>query len=89
MANGEGRTAERDSKQPEILVDARGLYCPLPILRLAKAFQAAAPGSVACLLATDSASVEDVEVFCRERNNELLKQEFENGIYRFDVKKGP
>jgi tRNA 2-thiouridine synthesizing protein A len=89
MAKGEGRRAERDSKQPEILVDARGLYCPLPILRLAKAFGAAARGSVARLLATDPASVEDVEVFCRERSHVLLKQEFEKGTFVFDVKKGP
>jgi len=57
----------------ELEVDARGLYCPLPILRLAKAFRRSPAGTVAVLLATDPAAVEDVEVFCREGGHDLLE----------------
>ena len=57
----------------EILVDARGLYCPIPVLRLARAFRGQPAGLTARLLATDPAAVEDVEVFCRERGHELVQ----------------
>jgi tRNA 2-thiouridine synthesizing protein A len=72
----------------ETLVDARGLLCPLPVLRLAKAFRAQPPGSVARLLATDPAAVEDVEVFCRERGHELLESRQDAGVFSFLVRKG-
>jgi len=71
----------------DIEVDARGLLCPLPILRLAKAFRSHAPGTVAILLATDPAAVEDVEVFCRERGHELLEWRREGNVFRFQVAK--
>ena len=95
MANGEGRRATNtgptpaEERTPDVVVDARGFYCPIPILRLAKAFKSSAPGSVARLLATDPVSIEDVEVFCRERSYKLLHQRLEEGVYLFDVKKKP
>jgi tRNA 2-thiouridine synthesizing protein A len=72
----------------ETLVDARGLLCPLPVLRLAKAFRAQPSGIVARLLATDPAAVEDVEVFCRERGHELLESRQDAGVLSFLVRKG-
>ncbi len=45
--------------EPDVTVDARGLYCPIPVLRLAKAFRDRPLGTVALLLATDPAAVED------------------------------
>lgn len=68
-------------------VDARGLLCPLPILRLARAFRNAPPGTVATLLATDPVAVEDVNVFCREKGHELLSTDEDGGVFRFRVKK--
>lgn len=73
----------------EILVDARGLLCPLPVLRLAKSFRGKPAGTVALLLATDPAAIEDVEVFCRERGHELLAREQESSSLSFRVRKGP
>ena len=69
-------------------MDARGLLCPLPVLRLAKAFRAQPSGIVARLLATDPAAVEDVEVFCRERGHELLESRRDAGVFSFLVRKG-
>ncbi|HLN59012.1 MAG TPA: sulfurtransferase TusA family protein [Thermoanaerobaculia bacterium] len=71
----------------EVLVDARGLYCPIPVLRLAKAFRGSQVGIVARLLATDPASVEDVNVFCRERSHELLESRREGEVFLFRVRK--
>ena len=72
----------------EIVVDASGLYCPIPILRLAKAFRGKPAGTVARLLATDPAAVEDVEVFCREAGHELLEWEHDESLFLFRVKRG-
>jgi len=71
----------------DIVVDARGLYCPIPVLRLAGALRGGADGVVARLLATDPAAVEDVTVFCREGGHELLESRREGALYRFRVKK--
>jgi tRNA 2-thiouridine synthesizing protein A len=73
---------------PDLEVDARGLLCPLPILRLARAIRRTPPGTVALLLATDPAAVGDVEAFCRESGNVLLGTEKEGTQFRFRVRKG-
>lgn len=74
-------------RRSELVVDARGLYCPLPILRLAKAFRGQPAGTVALLLATDPAAIEDVEVFCREGEHTLLESREEAGVLAFRVRK--
>lgn len=71
----------------DLEIDARGLLCPLPLLRLARALARAQPGTVAVLLATDPAAVGDVEAFCRESGNALLGTEREGMLYRFRVEK--
>ncbi len=73
----------------DFVVDARGLYCPIPILRLAKAFRGKPAGAIARLLATDPAAVEDVEVFCRERDYALLDSRHEGETLTFRVQKNP
>lgn len=58
----------------EVLVDARGLRCPLPVLRLAQAIAAHCPGPILIrLLATDPAAATDVAAFCRMRELTLLE----------------
>ena len=72
---------------PDLEVDARGLLCPLPILRLARAFRRAPGGTVARLLATDPAAVKDVETFCQEGRHELLSTERDGTTFAFRVRK--
>jgi tRNA 2-thiouridine synthesizing protein A len=50
-----------------ITIDARGMRCPLPVLRLAKAAHGALAGTVFTLLADDPAAAHDVPAFVRER----------------------
>ena len=71
----------------EIEVDARGLYCPLPVLRLARALRKEPPGRVARLLATDPVSVQDVEVFCREQRCTLVESRRDGDVFVFRVRK--
>ena len=55
-------------------VDARGLNCPLPILRAKKALAELKSNEVLRVVATDPGSVKDFEAFARQTGNELLKQ---------------
>jgi len=48
----------------EVVVDARGLYCPVPLLRLKRRLRDVPPGSPVRLLATDPAAPLDVAAFC-------------------------
>ncbi len=54
-------------------VDARGLNCPLPILRAKKALSTLQSGQVLKVVSTDPGSTRDFEAFSRQTGNELLK----------------
>lgn len=56
-------------------VDARGMNCPLPILKAKKALAHMASGQVLKVLATDPGSLRDFQAFSRQTGNELLGQE--------------
>jgi len=56
-------------------VDARGLNCPLPILKAKKALAEMASGQVLKVIATDAGSVRDFQAFAKQTGNELLHQE--------------
>jgi len=53
-------------------LDARGLNCPLPILRAKKALNEMTSGQVLKILATDPGAVKDFQAFCKQTGNELL-----------------
>ena len=55
-------------------VDARGLACPLPILRAKKALATMASGEVLQVLTTDRGALRDFQAFCRQTGNALLCQ---------------
>lgn len=63
-------------------VDARGLHCPLPILRAKKALAEMSSGQVLRVLATDPGSVKDFEAFARQTGHGLLRQaEIDAGVF--------
>ena len=68
-------------------LDAKGLNCPLPILKAKKALKEVPDGGTLEILATDPGSIADFEAFCRTTGNELLEQGEEGGVYRFVLKK--
>lgn len=55
-------------------LDARGLNCPLPILRAKKALSDMHSGQVLRITATDPGSIRDFQAFCKQTGNELLSQ---------------
>ena len=64
-------------------VDARGLNCPLPILRTKKALNDMKTGEVLRVVATDPASQRDFQAFARQTGNALVDQSAANGEFIF------
>lgn len=64
-------------------VDARGLNCPLPILRTKKALNDMLSGQVLKVVATDPASQRDFQAFSRQTGNTLVDQSAANGEFIF------
>lgn len=56
-----------------IEVDARGLRCPLPVIRLAEAARVAPAGALIVVLASDPAARHDIPAWCRMREHDLLE----------------
>ncbi len=74
-------------QQADREVDARGLNCPLPILRTKKALNDMASGQVLRILATDPASVRDFQAFARQTGNELVEHGERDGAFFFVMKR--
>ena len=68
-------------------LDARGLNCPLPILRAKKAINGLQHGKVLRVLATDPGSVKDFDAFCKSTGNELVSSEQNGSEYVFQIRK--
>lgn len=68
-------------------VDARGLNCPLPILRTKKALQEIAVDGVLEVLATDPGSMSDFEAFARQTGNELVAAERNGDHFRYLIRR--
>jgi len=71
----------------DVVLDAKGLNCPLPILRTKKALQTMQSGGLLEVLATDPGSVADFESFCRQTGNQLVSSTKEGDIFKFVLKR--
>jgi tRNA 2-thiouridine synthesizing protein A len=69
------------------IVDARGLICPLPVLRARKVLQSVAKGAAIEVLATDPAALKDFPAFCVESGHALEAQSEDRGTYRFVIRR--
>jgi len=70
----------------DVTLDAKGLNCPLPILKARKALKDVPAGGTLEILATDPGSVADFQAFCRQTGNELLEHTQQDSVYRFLIK---
>lgn len=68
-------------------LDARGLNCPLPILRTKKALNEMTGGQTLKVIATDPGAVKDFQAFAKQTGNDLLESGEANGEYTFLLKK--
>jgi len=70
----------------DVTLDAKGLNCPLPILKARKALKEVPAGGTLEILATDPGSVADFQAFCRQTGNELLESSDDDSVYRFLIR---
>jgi tRNA 2-thiouridine synthesizing protein A len=70
-------------------VDARGLSCPMPIVKTAQAAKLAAPGDLIEVLATDPGSTKDFVAWCRTTGHELVNQDLDlaTGTYCYVIRR--
>ncbi len=68
------------------VLDAKGLNCPLPILKAKKALVQVPSGGILQVLSTDPGSVADFEAFCRQTGNELLESKTEGDAFVFLIR---
>ena len=68
-------------------LDARGLNCPLPILRTKKALNEMQTGTVLRVLATDPASIKDFQAFSKQTGNALLEHSEAEGVFQFYLRR--
>ncbi|MFC4767688.1 sulfurtransferase TusA family protein [Effusibacillus consociatus] len=72
----------------DVVVDAKGLSCPMPIVKAKKAIDSLQSGQIMELETTDKGSVNDFQGWVKQTKHELIKMEEDNGVFRFFVKKG-
>lgn len=72
---------------PNTLLDAKGLNCPLPILRAKKSLQGLQIGDLLDIHATDPGSVKDFAAFCRATGNELVSSSQDGSVFKFTIKR--
>jgi tRNA 2-thiouridine synthesizing protein A len=70
-----------------VTLDLKGMSCPIPIVKTAKAVKELQPGELIEALATDPGSVADFAAWSRSTGNELVEQSEQDGVYRFVIRK--
>ena len=73
--------------QPQHSLDARGLYCPEPVMLLHNQIRDMAAGELLEVLATDPSTSRDIPKFCSFLGHELLAEEESDGEFRYLIRK--
>lgn len=68
-------------------VDAKGLRCPMPLLKAKRALNGLSSGQSLAVTATDAGSARDFAVFCEQSGHELLGSDEHDGVYRYLLRK--
>ena len=68
-------------------VDARGLSCPMPIVKTAQAIKTVAVGALIEVLATDEGSVKDFAAWSKRTGHALVEHSVDGGVYRFVLRR--
>jgi tRNA 2-thiouridine synthesizing protein A len=69
-------------------LDLKGLSCPIPIAKTARAMKELAPGQLIEVLATDPGSVPDFKAWSKSTGNPLVESGEESGVFQFVLQKG-
>jgi tRNA 2-thiouridine synthesizing protein A len=70
----------------DVDLDTKGMYCPMPIVKLKKAIKTMESGQVIKLLATDPGSKNDIPAWANKTGSQILDTTEMNGVYEFIIK---
>lgn len=71
----------------DMIVDTKGMACPMPIVKAKKALDGLQSGQVMEVHSTDKGSVNDFQTWVKQMKHELIKHEEEDGVFKFFVRK--
>ncbi|HHS97960.1 MAG TPA: sulfurtransferase TusA family protein [Chloroflexi bacterium] len=72
---------------PEKELDARGLQCPMPVVKTSQEIKNVSVGGVLKVMATDPGSMADITAWCKSTGNELVKMEQGDGVFIFYIRR--
>jgi tRNA 2-thiouridine synthesizing protein A len=87
MMPGAAAEVVTEKKRYDVLLDARGLVCPMPLIKARQALMVVRRGATICVLATDPGSVADFTSFCDATGHRLLLSEHKDGVYFYVIEK--
>ncbi|MCL4331443.1 MAG: sulfurtransferase TusA family protein [Candidatus Thermoplasmatota archaeon] len=73
--------------KPDKVVDARGSFCPGPLMEMIKAYKQAKVGDVISVYSTDSGTKKDATAWINKSGNQLIGVFDRNGYYEIEMKK--
>ena len=71
----------------DVFLDARGLICPMPLIKTRQAIMVVEPGATICVVATDPDTIADFINFCEATGHRLVSSEHENDVYVHVIEK--
>ena len=74
--------------EPHTLLDAKGLACPLPVLKARKLLKSMLPGEILAIEATDPAASRDFAAFCESAGHQLLEHRASDEVLFFKIRRG-
>jgi tRNA 2-thiouridine synthesizing protein A len=87
MMPGAAAAVAKAKKRYDVVLDARGLLCPMPLLKARQALMVVGRGATICVLATDPGSVADFTNFCDATGHRLVASERQDDVYLLVIEK--
>jgi tRNA 2-thiouridine synthesizing protein A len=72
---------------PEKTLDAKGLKCPMPVVKTSKEIKGVSVGGILKVLATDPGSMADITAWAKSTGNELINAERVDGTFQFYIRR--
>ncbi len=72
---------------PEKELDARGLQCPMPVVKTSQEIKNVSVGGILKVMATDPGSMADITAWCKSTGNELVKMDQGDGVFTFYIRR--
>lgn len=87
MRSGASAAGAMARQRYDVFLDARGLVCPMPLVKTRQALMVVGQGATICVLATDPDSMADFTSFCDATGHRLISSEQRDGVFVYVIEK--